>query len=264
MPPSVKNVLYYALTEKMQKVKVKLRALNYYESLEREHNSTARVFQTKKNIPQKVLKEMETSVFNDYFGYVEFDEDCDLEKIRIIADEFIAFKETFLDSFDSSSVQIRFRKLGRHRAAGLYFPMLRCLCVDISSPSSFVHEFGHCIDHTYLKGCKNLSDMPEFEKAYRQYCYLLEHSIATDPELKARLKGKYDLSYYETPTEVFARCFEMYFVRQKELSVSICSATSEMDFAYPESELLDKYVSIYFDKLLAELNDSKDKAITVA
>ena len=47
----------------------------------------ARSYETKKNIPQKVLDKMRTTKFKKHFGYVEFDELVDLEKVEIILNE---------------------------------------------------------------------------------------------------------------------------------------------------------------------------------
>ena len=64
------------------------------------------------------------------------------------------------------------------------------------------------------------------------------------------LKGKYSLKYYLTPTEVFARCFEMYVTRCLGLTSSLCK--QEEDWAYPEEEKLMQQVKGYFDRLLQQ------------
>ena len=95
---------------------------------------------------------MKRSRFNEMFGYVEFDTDCELKLIGEIEKEFLGFcQEYFSNAFGDRSFMdhaIRFRKLGRHHAWGLYFPTLQCLCVDIRHPGSFIHEFLHMIDFT--------------------------------------------------------------------------------------------------------------------
>ena len=106
----------------------------------------ARSFQTKKNIPQKYIKAMAKSGFNEYFGYVEFDEECDLALMEELYKEYGAFaKELKVQKFPE--VSLRFRKLGNHKASGLYYYTLKCLCVDVRFPGSFVHEVGHAIDY---------------------------------------------------------------------------------------------------------------------
>jgi len=168
----------------------------------------AKSYQTKKNIPQKTIDAMEKSLFNDYFGYVEFDEDVDLAKVEEIAKEFVAFKETYFKDIDISDNQIRFRRLGNHKALGLYYPTIKCLCVDIFSPSSLTHEFGHLLD--YCLG--NLSAKSEFLAVSSLYEELLRKSMRENEAFAKQMQGsgKYNLSYFLTPTEIFARSFELY------------------------------------------------------
>lgn len=239
-----------------QNYKEKVETLNYL----RETKSRAKVYQTKKNIPDKVVKMMQESVFNDYFGYVELDETCDLDKVSLLADQFIAFKETYLNKVDTKKVQIRFRKLGNYKAAGLYFPHLGCLCVDVRYPDSFVHEYGHCIDNiTGTKG-SNLSDEAEFYRCYRAYQSAFYSAVHKSETAKDQLKGKYKSSYYLQKTEAFARCFEMYVTRTLGVQNSICKPDSKIDFAYPYDDTLMEEINKYFSNLFAELHDGNEIA----
>lgn len=228
---------------------------NYREKVEtlkyiKETKSRAKVYQTKKNIPDKVIKQMQESIFNDYFGYVELDSDTDNEKVQAIADEFIAFKETYLKGFDSSKISIRFRKLGNHKAAGLYFPHIGCLCVDFRYPDSLVHEYGHCIDYLMAKAT-TLSDEPEFFNVQYEYKEAFLDALRASGK---SLSGKYDKKYFMQKTEIFARCFEMYVTRTLGMQNSICKPDSDTSFAYPQSERLMHHIDDYFEKLFSMLN----------
>jgi len=169
----------------------------------------ARSYQTKANIPQKVLKAMEKSDLNSYFGFVEFDEDTDLKKVGEFEKQFKAFHDICFEGIDSSKNSIRFRKLGSHKASGLYYPGVKCLCVDFRILTSTVHEYGHLID--YELGCLSLK--PEFRTIKRLYCEHMSRAMwnKSDPMYK-QLKGssKYSEGYYRVPTEIFARSFELY------------------------------------------------------
>lgn len=227
-------------------------------------SSRATVWMTKKNIPKKIIDEMQASPFNDYFGYVELDESVDIEKEKQIADEFIAFRETYLNSFDTSKVSLRFRKLGNHKALGLFFPNINCLCVDVNSPSSFIHEYGHCMD--YLVGKESpLSDQGAFWSVYQKYASALKSELRKEEnaDLKKRLSGKskYNLDYYLLHTESFARCFEIYCCRVLNVRNSICKQEEKMSFAYPEDEGLLKLITEYFDQLFASLNQGETKEV---
>ncbi len=229
--------------------KEKVKTAEYFK---KQGKDRAKVWQTKKNIPEKVVKAAKESILNDYYGYVEFDEDTDLEKVSAIADEFVAFKETYLKSLDTSNVSIRFRKLGNYKAAGLYFFEIACLCVDIHNPDSLVHEYGHCID-TLIGGDSPLSSQSDFYKVYSKYKQRVV-SLAHNEDTKKSLKGKYNLDYYLQKTEAFARCMEMYVTRTLGMNNSICKPDSKMGFAYPDDAELMKLIDEYFSVLFASLN----------
>jgi len=239
-----------------QNYKEKVETLNYLK----ETKSRAKVYQTKKNIPEKVVKMMQECVFNNYFGYVELDESCDLEKIALLADQFIAFKETYLNKVDTTKVQIRFRKLGNYKAAGLYFPHIGCLCVDVRYPDSFIHEYGHCIDNTVGPKGKNLSDEADFYRCYSAYRSAFYNAVHKSATAKDTLKGKYNDKYYLMKTEAFARCFEMYVTRTLGVQNSICKPDSKIDFAYPYDDRLMEEINKYFKDLFEMLHENEEVA----
>ena len=253
LPAIYSDLWIWALGALWQKSGQTVKTVRYLRELQK--SSRATVWMTKKNIPKKITDEMQKSAFNDYFGYVEFDETVDVKKAKIIADEFIAFRETYLRSFDTSRVSLRFRRLGNHKATGLYFPNINCLCVDVGSPSSFVHEFGHCIDYL-CGGDSALSDQGTFYPVYSRYRRMLLDFLAKkdNEDIKRRLKGKYNLQYYLLNSEVFARCFEIYCTRVLEIKNSICKPEERMYFAYPEDDKLLKLITDYFDVLCGSLN----------
>ena len=212
----------------------------------------ASVWETKKNIPEKVLVAMAESSFNDTFGFVEFDEECDLEKLRKLEKEWDAIKK-LLGIGSYQNVSIRFRKLGNHKAAGLYFPFLQCLCVDVRCPSSMVHEVFHMLD--YQEGRR--SSKYSFLAIKERYSHCLKESLGRLPEAtrkKLEGKSKYNLAYYLTPTEIFARCGEIYMVRV--LGVDNSLVKPEEDFAYPKDEQLEKLIAEYFNEMIKERRDA--------
>lgn len=141
---------------------------------------------------------------------------------------------------------IRFRKLGRHHASGLYSPAYQCVCIDVRSPSSYVHEFLHMYDHFHGM----LSEGYDFKEIRLQYEACLQEYLSDceDPDLKARLNGnsKYNLDYYLVPTEVFARCGELYFTRFRGVDNSLLKF--ERGFDYPENEKLLELIKKYYDQ----------------
>ena len=206
----------------------------------------ARSFQTKKHINKKTIEAMEKTGFNRFFGFVEFDNDVDLLKVEEIYREFKDFNKFIFGEYVSTpDTSIRFRKLGQHKATGLYYPGFDCICVDIENPYSLVHEYGHMLD--YHNGI--VSEKYDFQKIRADYEILFDKNVA---ESKKKLTGKYDKKYYLTPTEIFARCFEIY-VKHKGLDNSIIE--QEFDFAYPSDEHFVEMVIEYFEKFLENMKD---------
>ena len=218
--------------------------LTYYRDLERTY---AKSYMLKKTTSQKIQNAMAASLFNEYFGFVEFDLDTDIEKAEEIALEFRAVKETYFPAVNSKENAIRFRKLGQHKALGLYYPSLACLCVDIRSPSSLIHEFGHLIDYCY----GSLSEMKAFAAVKRAYVEQLDKVLEQDEDLKKKLNssGKYNRAYYTMPTEIFARCFELYVSQCLGVRNSIVPATFHNPAIYPTDAKMLDMISAYFSNL---------------
>ena len=214
----------------------------YFNLLKKDYAAS---YETKKNIPEKIVNAMENSLFNEIFGYVEFDEECDLAKIGEVEKEFLALIK-YLNITEHKEVSVRFRKLGHHKAAGLYYPFYKCLCVDVREPWSMPHEMFHMLDYEYGK----LSDKASFLKIRKRYKKLLLNKLNAlddgDP-LKKQLKGhtKFNLGYYLTPTEIFARCGEMYLSRVRNINNSLVQDNT--GFAYPDDKELESLIRDYYD-----------------
>lgn len=162
--------------------------------------SVATAFETKKNIPEKIVNAMKQSEFlKKGFKFVELDEDTDLEKYKLV-------EKYYLDIYDRLPdlplQALRFRKLGKHsiggsRVSGLYSPHHRSIAVDLRQFDSFIHEYAHAIDYLHEVG-ENQSMQFGFTEILNKYEALLP-------------KGVENKSYYLTPTEVFARGYEVAF-----------------------------------------------------
>lgn len=236
----------------------------------RTNSECARAFETKKNIPDKILKVMNSNKFLDDFSYVEIDEGTDIQKFHSIEYEWNKIKNALnLEKFFGNvKPELRFKKLGKHRALGLYYPGLKCICVDITSPSSLLHEYGHFIDYTF--GKKQLSLQLEFyqliseyQKAYNDYLIKNKDSANIDYLNKKK-------KYFFTPTEIFARCFEIYLVNngvitsflkeEKELTIEGGYVKVDKNF----KKLIDTYFNKIIDvnlELLKE-NETESKVYT--
>ena len=223
-------------------------AYEYENSLTSDY---AKSFEEKKNIPQKVRKAMECSKFHTVFGMVEFDAETDLVLVKKLEEEFLELNNNIFYMPQLSDYSLRFRKLGNHKAAGLYYPAYKCICVDLDNPSSFVHEFFHMMD--FMQG--KLSRKYRFQDIYMNYVELLNKEISSNVSLRERLKkgsSKYNFSYYTQATEVFARCGEIYINRIIGVENSLINSISASSdsFAYPEDKALEMKIEDYYGELL--------------
>ena len=211
--------------------------------------SIATAYMTKKNIPQSVQNAMENTSFMDYFKFVEFDEEVDLKSVEAIEKEFEVLNDAYFSGKSFKDVILRFRKLGKHKASGLYYPTLHTLCVDIRCPSSFIHEYFHMIDD-------QLGD-PSLEVAFNRITALykeafLQQMEQLDDSIKNTLNGKskYNIQYFFRRAEIFARCGEIYFSRILKVESSLIKP--DLAYAYPESGDLDREVKDYYEVLLTK------------
>ena len=161
----------------------------------------ARSFETKRNIPTKIQAAMDSTKFLDYgFSFVEFDEQFDLEKLPDIEEQWGLIHKAIPHS--ENKPELRFRKIEHRKAHGVYFPIFDCITISVRNVNSMIHEYGHHIDYTYEKD-QNLSMSEDFHKLLKGY-------------QKSLIDGGYHkgamLNYFLTPTEVFARAFEIYCV----------------------------------------------------
>lgn len=245
----------YALVDVIDKVFAEyLEDKRDYEIAKGMVSEYARSFETKHNIPLKVQKAMSESPFNEYFGYVEYDEDVDLALMDQIYKEFAAVAQ-FIGLKKHDDVSLRFRKLGNHKATGLYYFVLKCLCVDIRCPSSFAHEMMHMVDYENGK----LSRSYGFEKTLELYRSSLEAELEKDQLTRKLLegKGKFNKEYYLQSSECFARCGEIYLVRICGIDNSIVKPDEKTSgFAYPRNEKLEESIKEYFDALFKKNNRS--------
>ena len=239
--------LFYQVAEVFQDVQ------NEFQHRESLHKKIATAYITKKNIPLSIQKAMDSSSFHNYFGYVEYDEDVDLDAVSKIEEEYRAINKQYFSDSSFMDVTLRFRKLGKHKASGLYYPSIHNLCVDIQTPSSFIHEHFHMLDEQL----GDLSLEIEFDEIVKTYkAAFLREMENLDTEVKKKLNGssKYNLKYFFRRAEIFARCGEIYFNRILKVKSSLLEPS--LTYAYPESEELNRHIEKYYEQLLNELSNS--------
>ena len=199
------------------------------------HDSdVARAFEPKKNVNERTQKAMTESPLNVFFKEVEFDNEVDLNKVKKFEQEAMLFLHMY--GKGDNKPTLRLRKLGKHSSAnkivkGLYYPANNNLIVDYRKGrvDSFVHEYGHYLDHTLSD--KDLSLSSEFADILTEY--------------RSRLKTSND--YYRIPTEVFARAYQ-FWISEKNINSDINDFDANRKEFEPFVEMKEK-VNAYFDKI---------------
>lgn len=172
-----------------------------------ESGKTISTFRTDKKYQDEILNK--NTLFNKMgFRKVEVDTET-YEGQPFDYKEFAQVERDFASIVDKlphadAKPELRFRKLGKHKAWGLYSPFLNIIAVDIRHTESMIHEYGHYLD--FKHSSKVYSETPAFSPiidGYREK--LIELSKL---EVHANILSKLD--YYITPTEVFARAFELW------------------------------------------------------
>lgn len=235
-------------------------ALQLYQDISYENtyrrdilSKSAPPYITKKNIPLKTLKAMEESKFNQFFGYVEFDEAMDLSSAATIEKEFELVNRTYFFGVTFKNVILRFRKLGRHRAGGLYYFRLNTLCVDLRSPDSYIHEYFHMLDDQLM----DLSLQPDFFKVVDVYRAAFTDNMMQLPSEEVSVlkgNGKYNRNYYFRRAEIFARCGEIYLKRMLHVESSLLKQLDGNEIEYPDCERLNKEIEAYYKRLFEKLS----------
>lgn len=245
-----------------------LLSLNYIQEKTKRENDEitehARAFETKKHINLSHQARMKENAFLARYEYVELDSDTDLDKFHTLEKEFRALtKKVFIPYSDGS---FRIKKLGRHRAAGIYFSHVNATIFDLDHPDAFVHEMMHQIDYTMMLGNKKrglLSETIAFRPIIEKYKELVQRSINELPDdhfFKTLWKGKtkYNASYYFQPTEIFARSGELYF-HHKGIETSFLKS-NYTGCEYPHDESYINLITEYFDRLFSMFEMTSEKS----
>jgi len=221
----------------------------------------AKAYEDKKHVNQKTREQMENNLFLTHFGTVELDNDVCLDMFHGIEKEFVGLlKKTFVPK--SLDYTFRVRKLGRHRAAGLYVHGFRSLIFDLDCPWAFFHELGHLIDYNFVeKGRREgllISETMEFRSIHQEYKKCVQRAVNDLPDddpfvIQWYGKTKYNKAYYFEPTEVFARSYELYLWAIKGIRSSLLKETYEKEAVYPLDEKYLSLVKTFFDALFERL-----------
>lgn len=225
----------------------------YEKDIDKQTRASA--WQTKKNINKDTRKIMESTSLNKYFQFVEIDNDVDLTLFSQFEKEMERMHDILPKTGDKLP-ELRLRKLGNHKALGLYVPNKNTIAIDFRDTNdeiggvgiqSFVHEYGHALDYGTDNG-RLLSMRDDFKPIVTRY----------RENLSLNGKGSYvaeKAGYYTAPTEVFARAFELYvneaglnsiFLKSKETYVT------NIEYALFDQNMRDK-LTTFFDSAFPNL-----------
>lgn len=224
----------------------------------------ARAWEQKKQINKETRAMMDKTQLKQYFKAVELDNDVDLDLYKQLSPEMMRLLK-IMPAGDQKPI-LRLRKLGNYKAKGMYVPSKNTLVVDFRRPgeiyqnmadgtgtagyTSFVHEYGHYLDRHLMADDKPLSIQPEFRKILQAYQRNFDVKTKGTPLEK-------HAGYFKTPTEVFARAFEIY-VKQAGLKSNLI-ADSYHSLEYRCIDLpIYQDLKAYFDKLPGFENLAKD------
>lgn len=202
--------------------------VEYNHSMNREYaretGKTISTFRTDKKYQDEALNK--STLFNEMgFRKVEIDtqkydgEVFNYEEFSKVEQDFLAV----LDKLPQAKAQpeLKFRRLGKHKAWGIYSPALNILAVDVRHTESFIHEYGHYLD--FKHGDEVYSEMSTFFPIIKAYEKKLSE-LAEDSKYAQKLTAK-RMSYYLIPTEVFARAFELWVSGTIVSDATIISST---------------------------------------
>lgn len=172
--------------------------------------SRATFYQTKKNINKDAEATMSTlsNEWQNNLSSVEIDNEVDLNKLSELKPE-ISKSLAILPKADNGKKPIlRFRKLRNHHALGMFTPFNNTLAVDFRPNDgggiglqSFVHEYGHFLDYN------TKDELPRSLSS--DFADVLNKTQAEINNIDIK-KAHENKAYLNTPSEIFARGFELY------------------------------------------------------
>ncbi|MCA1066153.1 hypothetical protein QTG56_25195 (plasmid) [Rossellomorea sp. AcN35-11] len=240
-----KDVVTYEFLTQMFRVRDKTKK----EIEQAKQYEIARSFETKKNIPQLHLDKMKNNAFLSRYSYVEIDELLEIPEFEKLEEEFRKLQKlTFVPYSDGS---FRIRRLGRQKAAGIYYSHVNATVID--NPSSYIHELHHQIDYTTSKDGL-LSESIAFRPVFEAYKKSVNEAVEVLPDtdlFKSQWNGtsKYNKNYYLDPAEVFARSAEIYLSEVKQIETSFLKTSYKDKPEYPLSQEFLEVVEEYFGRL---------------
>ena len=205
--------------------------------------TTARAWEDKANPDRQHQQMMKDTRLNDTFAKVEIDND-------VAPEEFAEFEEHWQDTAKrlpplpaGLEPTLRIRKLGRHHLSGMFVPQVNTVVVDVRDSSTMVKEMGHYYD---MVARDSASLSPKFAPILSAY----SNTLTIPPDVPRTGARAVKPAYYKTPTEVFARGFELWAHERRGVSGKSLDPTKLDTFPYQpfQNPELKQQLFDYFDK----------------
>ena len=212
--------------------------------LREQNGKVASAFDDKKN-PDKTRQDMMATTSlskanGGSFSKVEIDNDVDPEEYADFENAVHDIESKLPPIPAERRPDLRIRKLGKHKANGVYNPARNTVAVDVRTSEAYIHEMGHYYDLT-AKGNASLSE--DFKSISRAYDQALE-----EPDTKRR-------GYLNIPTEQMARGFEVYAHERLGVNNRLVNPSKfdRNDYApYTDNPQLKAKTFAYFDKIFEQ------------
>lgn len=193
---------------------------------------SAGVFEDKLSCDEAHRGAAASSLFARRFAHVEIDDSVDLGQFARLDREAAELADKGWLPAIGSDNSIRFRLCGRHRAIGVYSPSLKAIAIDPRAPRSGAYDFEH----------GQLSAKPGFRSILDRQRAALSGMDLTDSRL----------TYWSTPTEVFARAYELHLLSTGRASSMTSADVDALRAADPSTVPLSgdmNAIDGYFDGL---------------
>lgn len=135
-----------------------------------------------------------------------------------------------------ADLHLRVRRFSGTDFIGQFNGVLRDILVNISRPDILVHEYGHAMDLFMHKPSTSSAFIP----VRTMYAEAILPDLVADPNLR----------YYLSPSEVFARTYEIYVTIRAGPSYILRDLSGSK--VHPRSDDLDRAIVGFFDDLLSD------------
>ena len=191
--------------------------------------------------------------FISYFDSVEVDNNIDTTKFFEIENEFVKLNESLqLKTPLSEKANLVFKDNGQQDFDFIYESKKKKIYININKPNTLCIGLANYLDYN-LSNKQTLSMETEFKVVAFQYRNCLEDTAnSDDTSLNSLSVYKSKKNIFHSPTEIWARCFEIYLHIGNNIRGNIIHSKEHMTICngYPKinEDLLNRIIN-YFNNI---------------